>query len=141
MNISRIFMDFGGEFLSKSIDMWMSILSASWERKGEVDYFKQVYNVWEKFTSDTFDMWMRSPFFIWGAEKGFEGFADFKKHYCEFAERILKNLRISTKNDVDKILSTLNNLESKLPGLSERVRESSKGHTTTKKEGKGGPFR
>jgi len=97
-------------------------------------YYKKFYETWEKSMSEALEMWLKSPLFAASAGKLIEKSSGFKKYLDEVMERSLNNMRLPTKNDIDRVLASLNNLEAKINDLWDKIDELKKGgRATTKK--------
>jgi hypothetical protein len=84
-------------------------------------YFKKLYESWEKSTSQAVEIWLRSPLFRNNMERAVEKSIEFKNYIHDTMERNLKHKYIPMKNDVDKLTSSLKNLEQKLKRLEEKI--------------------
>ena len=110
--------------MSEAMEMWLKSPMLVGEEKGlDVDTFKRFYEVWEKATSEAMEMWLKSPLFAASAGKAVEKSAEFKKYIDDIIERTLKNMHLSTKGDVGRVLASLNNLESRVNDLAEKIDE------------------
>ncbi len=68
-------------------------------------------------------MWLNSPLFAASAGKAVGKSAEFKKYIDDITERTLKGMHLPTKGDVDRVLASLNNLESRVNDLAEKIDE------------------
>jgi len=116
--------------MSEAIDIWMKspIISKgeSVDNASEFDpiaYYKKFYETWEKTMSEALEMWLNSPLFAASMGKAVEKSAEFKKHLDEVIEKSLRNMRIPTKTDIDRVLSSINNIEAKINDLTDKVDE------------------
>ena len=116
--------------MSEGIDMWakspflntgeMSSKAPSFD---PLTYYKKFYEVWEKTMSEALDIWLKSPLFAATLGKTVEKSSEFKKYIDEVMERSLKNMRLPTKSDIDRVLSSINNIEAKVNDLSDKLDE------------------
>lgn len=116
--------------MSEAIDIWTKSpflnKAESGQNNAEFDpvaNYKKFYETWEKTTSEALEMWLNSPLFAANMGKAIEKSSEFKKYLDEVIEKNLKNMRIPTKTDVDRILSTINNIEAKINDLMDKVEE------------------
>jgi hypothetical protein len=116
--------------MSEAIDIWTKSpflnKAESGQKNAEFDpvaNYKKFYETWEKTTSEALEMWLNSPLFAANMGKAIEKSSEFKKYLDEVIEKNLKNMRIPTKTDVDRILSTINNIEAKINDLMDKVEE------------------
>jgi hypothetical protein len=116
--------------MSEAIDIWTKSpflnKAESDPKNAEFDpvaNYKKFYETWEKTTSEALEMWLNSPLFAANMGKAIERSSEFKKYLDEVIEKNLKNMRIPTKTDVDRILSTINNIEAKINDLMDKVDE------------------
>lgn len=98
------------------------------ERKGESEldyfiYFKKLYESWEKSMSRALEVWLKNPLFTSTTEKAIEKSAEFKNYIHDIMERTLKQRYFPTKNDIDKLITSLDTLETKVIELSEKITE------------------
>jgi len=113
--------------MSEAMEMWTksSLLNkGQGGSKAEFDpvaNYKKFYETWEKTTSDALEMWLNSPLFAANMGKAIEKSSDFKKYLDEVIEKSLKNMRIPTKSDIDKVLVAVNNIEAKINDLTDKV--------------------
>ncbi|HWP91945.1 MAG TPA: poly(R)-hydroxyalkanoic acid synthase subunit PhaE [Thermodesulfobacteriota bacterium] len=117
--------------MSEAIDIWtkspfLNKAESADPKNAEFDpvaNYKKFYETWEKTTSEALEMWLNSPLFAANMGKAIERSSEFKKYLDEVIEKNLKNMRIPTKTDVDRILSTINNIEAKINDLMDKVDE------------------
>jgi hypothetical protein len=96
------------------------------KREGELyyfSYFKRLYESWEESTSQALEVWLKSSLFTNTTEKAIEKSVEFKNYIYDIMERTLKQRYFPMKNDMEKIINSLDNLEIKLNKLSERINE------------------
>lgn len=115
--------------MSEAIDIWMKNPIVS---KGEggnasefdpIAYYKRFYETWEKTMSEALEMWLNSPLFAANMGKAVEKSSEFKKYLDDVIEKSLRNMRIPTKTDIDRVLSSINNIEAKINDLMDKVDE------------------
>jgi hypothetical protein len=115
--------------MSEAIDIWMKSPIMS---KGEggnasefdpIAYYKRFYETWEKTMSEALEMWLNSPLFAANMGKAVEKSSEFKKYLDDVIEKSLRNMRIPTKTDIDRVLSSINNIEAKINDLMDKVDE------------------
>jgi hypothetical protein len=120
--------------MSEGIDMWAKSpffnASATETASGNkttdfdpVDYYKKFYDVWEKTMSEGLEVWLKSPFFAATMGKTIEKSSEFKKYIDEIMDRSLKNMHFPTKGDIDRVLTSINNIEAKINDLGDKVDE------------------
>ena len=116
--------------MSEAMEMWTKspLLNKSESNEKAADFdpishYKKFYETWEKTTSDALEMWLNSPLFAANMGKAIEKSSEFKKYLDEVIEKSLKNMRIPTKTDIDRVLASLNNLEAKINDLTDKVDE------------------
>lgn len=97
-------------------------------------YYKRFYEIWEKTMSEAMETWLKSPLFAASTGKIVEQSSGLKKYLDEVMERSLKNMHLPTKNDIDRVLASLNNLEAKINDLWDKIDElKTGGRASTKK--------
>lgn len=139
------------EFYKKFYEGWEKTMSEAMEmwtkspllNKGEsggtaseydpVASYKKFYQTWEKTTSDALEMWLNSPLFTANMGKAVEKSSEFKRYLDEVIEKSLKNVRIPTKTDIDRVLSSINNIEAKINDLTDKVDELKTSKQASKK--------
>ncbi len=126
--------------MSEAVEMWTkSPLLNKGESGGTTpDYdpvtnYKKFYEIWEKTTSDALEMWLNSPLFTANMGKAVEKSSEFKRYLDEVIEKSLKNVRIPTKTDIDRVLSSINNIEAKINDLTDKVDELKTSKQSSKK--------
>lgn len=98
-----------------------------------ISHYKKFYETWEKTTSDAMEMWLNSPLFAANMGKAIEKSSEFKKYLDDVIEKSLKNMRIPTKTDIDKVLASINNIEAKINDLTDKVDELKTSKQVSKK--------
>jgi hypothetical protein len=96
------------------------------KREAELDYFsyfKKLYESWEKSMYQALEIWLKNPLLINTAEKAIEKSAEFKNYMSDVMERTLKLRYFPMKDDMDKVITSLDKLEIKVNELSERIDE------------------
>jgi hypothetical protein len=113
--------------MSEAIEMWTkSPLLNKHEANEKADpmsHYKRFYETWEKTTSEALEMWLKSPLFAANMGKAIEKSSEFKKYLDEIIEKSLKNMRMPTKSDIDRVLLSINNIEAKINDLTDKVDE------------------
>jgi hypothetical protein len=96
------------------------------KRESELDYFsyfKKLYESWEKSMSQALEVWLKTPLLINTSEKAVEKSAEFNNYIHDIMERTLKQRYFPMKDDMDKVITSLDKLEIKVNELSERIKE------------------
>jgi hypothetical protein len=140
-----------GEYYKRFYDIWeKSMLEALniWKKNSDmniknegdkstefdiVEYYKKFYETWEKTTSEALEKYINSPLFALNMGKFVEKSSELKKYFDEIVEKSLKNLRLPSKNDIDRIHSSINTIEAKINDLSEMVEELKSSKKPSKK--------
>ena len=140
-----------GEYYKRFYDIWeKSMLEALniWKKNSDmniknegdkstefdiVEYYKKFYETWEKTTSEALEKYINSPLFALNMGKLVEKSSELKKYFDEIVEKSLKNLRLPSKNDIDRIHSSINTIEAKINDLSEMVEELKSSKKPSKK--------
>ena len=140
-----------GEYYKRFYDIWeKSMLEALniWKKNSDmniknegdkstefdiVEYYKKFYETWEKTTSEALEKYINSPLFALNMGKFVEKSSELKKYFDEIVEKSLKNLRLPSKNDIDRIHSSINTIEAKINDLSEMVGELKSSKKPSKK--------
>lgn len=86
-----------------------------------VGQYKKFYETWEKTTSEAMETWLKSPVFAANMGKAIERSSELKKYLDELMEKSLKNMHLPTKNDIDRVLASINNIEAKINDLWDKV--------------------
>jgi seryl-tRNA synthetase len=87
------------------------------------NYFKRVYELWEKSASQALELWIKSPLFKNTMEKALEKSTEFRNYIQEVMDRTLKYGYFPMKNDIDKLAEYLSSLEEKLNKLESKINE------------------
>jgi len=116
--------------MTEAMDVWKKnpLVKTGVEEAEEydpMDQYKKFYDAWEKSSSEILEKWVNSPLFAANIGKAVEGSSDLKKHFDESIEKVLKNMRFPTKTDIDRVLSSINNLEEKINDLTDKLDEVS----------------
>lgn len=125
--------------MSEAMDMWKKNPLVNSDSKDEAqDYdpvaqYKKFYDTWEKSSSEVLEKWVNSPLFAANIGKAVEKSSEFKKYFDEAVEKTLKNMRFPTKSDMDRMLSSINNLEEKINDLIDKVDDLNKPARRSKK--------
>lgn len=124
------FYDIWEKSMLEALDMWKKNLGKTIQDEGEkptdfnaVEYYKKFYETWEKTTSEALEKYINSPLFALNIGKAVERSSELKKYFDEVVEKSLKNLRLPSKNDIDRIHNAINTIEAKINDLSEMVEE------------------
>jgi hypothetical protein len=124
------FYDIWEKSMLEALDMWKKNLGKKIENEGDkstdfntVEYYKKFYETWEKTTSEALEKYINSPLFALNIGKAVEKSSELKKYFDEVVEKSLKNLRLPSKNDIDRIHSAINTIEAKINDLSDMVEE------------------
>ncbi len=143
MDYYKKFYEVWEKTMSEALEMWSKSpflnkdVAAGNDKTMDFDpalYYKKFYETWEKSMSEALEMWLKSPLFAASAGKLIEKSSGFKKYLDEVMERSLNNMRLPTKNDIDRVLASLNNLEAKINDLWDKIDElKTGGRATTKK--------
>jgi flagellar hook-associated protein FlgK len=115
--------------MSEAMDVWKKnpLVKTGVEEAEEydpVEQYKKFYEAWEKSSSEILEKWVNSPLFAANIGKAVEKSSDLKKHFDEAVEKVLKNMRFPTKTDIDRVLSSINNLEEKINDLADKIEEA-----------------
>lgn len=126
--------------MSEALEMWTKspLLNKgeSTEKAADFDpisHYKRFYETWEKTTSEALEMWLKSPLFAANMGKAIEKSSEFKKYLDEIIEKSLKNMRMPTKTDIDRVLLSINNIEAKINDLTDKVDELKPSKQASKK--------
>ncbi len=87
------------------------------------NYFKRVYELWEKSASQALELWIKSPLFKNTMEKALEKSTEFRNYIQEVMDRTLQYRYFPMKNDIDKLAEYLSSLEEKLNKLESKINE------------------
>lgn len=124
------FYDIWEKSMLEALDMWKKNLGKTIQDEGDkptdfntVEYYKKFYETWEKTTSEALEKYINSPLFALNIGKAVERSSELKKYFDEVVEKSLKNLRLPSKNDIDRIHNAINTIEAKINDLSEMVEE------------------
>ena len=89
-------------------------------------YFKKLYESWEESTHNMMDVWFNSPLMDRAVEKS----SEFKNYIKTFMEESLEKRNIPQKGEMDKLINTIDALESKISRLEEKI-ENLQSHKET----------
>lgn len=127
--------------MSEALDIWKKNLDKSIKNEGDkpidfsnVEIYKKFYETWEKSTSEALEKYINSPIFALNIGKAVERSSELKKYFDEVVEKSLKNLRLPSKNDIDRIHNAINSIEAKINDLSEMVEELKTSKMPSKKK-------
>lgn len=124
------FYDIWEKSMLEALDIWKKNLDKTIINEGDkpidfsnVEYYKKFYETWEKSTSEALEKYINSPLFALNIGKTIEKSSELKKYFDEVIEKSLKNVRLPSKNDIDRIHNAINSIEAKINDLSEMVEE------------------
>jgi len=127
--------------MSEALDIWRKNLDKSVKNEGgkpidfsNVEYYKKFYETWEKSTSEALEKYINSPLFALSIGKAIEKSSELKKYFDEVVEKSLKNVRLPSKNDTDRIHNAINGIEAKINDLSDMVEELKSSKMPSKKK-------
>jgi hypothetical protein len=86
-------------------------------------YFKKLYESWERSMSQALEVWLKNPLVTNSTEKAIEKSIEFRNYIYEIMDRSLQQRVFPMKDDMDKVLGSLDILETKLNKLSKRMDE------------------
>jgi hypothetical protein len=134
------FYDIWEKSMLEALNIWKKNLDKNIKNEGgkstdfdTVEYYKKFYETWEKTTSEALEKYINSPLFALNMGKFVEKSSELKKYFDEIVEKSLKNLRLPSKNDIDRIHSSINTIEAKINDLSEMVEELKSSKKPSKK--------
>ncbi len=87
------------------------------------DVYKKYFDVWEQATAEMADTWLRSPAVLEPAGNMLTAAMKFKTMSDKATAMWWSNMGLPTKRDQERALHALNELESKLLDLEERLEE------------------
>jgi len=87
------------------------------------ELWKKSFYAWEDATSKAFEAWLRSPLLLAPSGMLLGGAMKAKAAYDRAAASWVGGLGLATKRDQERALHTLNQLESRLLDLEERLAE------------------
>lgn len=93
------------------------------KKKKEMDevyylgYFKKLYESWEESTHKMMDIWLNSPFMDRAVEKS----SEFKNYVQVFMEQSLEERNAPEREEIDKLMNTVDALELKIAKLEEKI--------------------
>jgi hypothetical protein len=135
------FYDIWEKSMLEALDTWKKNLDKTIKNEGDkpidfstVEYYKKFYETWEKSTSEALEKYINSPLFALSIGKTVEKSSDLKKYFDEIVEKSLRNVRLPSKNDIDRIHSAINSIEAKINDLSEMVEELKTSKMPSKKK-------
>lgn len=122
------FYDIWEKSMLEALDIWKKNLDKTIKNEGDksldfsnIEYYKKFYETWEKSTSEALEKYINSPLFALNIGKAIEKSSELKKLFDEVVEKTLKNVRLPSKNDIDRIHNAINTIEAKINDLSEMV--------------------
>ena len=135
------FYDIWEKSMVEALDIWKKNLDKNIKTEGDksiefnnVEYYKKLYETWEKSTSEALEKYINSPLFAMNIGKAVERSSELKKYFDEVVEKGLKNVRLPSKNDIDRIHNAINTIEAKINDLSEMVEELKGPKTPSRKK-------
>lgn len=90
------------------------------------DLWKKGFYAWEDATAKYLEQWMKSPLVLGPGGKVLGSAMKAKALYDKAAASWVGNLGLATKRDQERALHTLNQLESRMIDLEERLQEALK---------------
>ncbi len=95
------------------------------KKKKEMDevyylgYFKKLYESWEESTHKMMDIWFNSPLMDRAVEKS----SEFKNYVQVFMEQSLEQRNVPERDEMDKLINTIDALELKIAKLEEKIED------------------
>jgi hypothetical protein len=101
------------------------------------NYFKKLYESWEKSMAKVMEVWLNNPIFANSADRAIEKSIEFKGYIHDIMERTLRHRSTPTKYNMDKIAKSLDQLEVKLNKVEDKISkiQGAKRSTTKLKKG------
>ena len=87
------------------------------------ELYKKYFNVWENATAEYMEHWLKSPMILEPAGAMLSASMKFKAQADKKAASFWGNIGLPTKQDQERALHKLNQLESKLLDLEEKLSE------------------
>lgn len=87
------------------------------------DLWKKTFYAWEDTTAKYLETWMKSPLLLGPSGMMLGGAMKAKAAYDKAASNWVGNLGLATKRDQERALHVLNQLESRMIDLEERLAE------------------
>lgn len=82
-------------------------------------YFKKLYESWEESTHKMMDVWFNSPLMDRAVEKS----SEFKNYVQVFMEQSLEQRNVPEREEMDKLINTIDDLELKIARLEEKIED------------------
>jgi len=82
-------------------------------------YFKKLYESWEESTHKIMDIWFNSPLMDRAVEKS----SEFKNYVQVFMEQSLEQRNVPERDEMDKLINTIDALELKIAKLEEKIED------------------
>lgn len=82
-------------------------------------YFKKLYESWEESTHKIMDVWFNSPLMDRAVEKS----SEFKSYVQVFMEQSLEQRNIPERDEMNKLINTVDTLELKIAKLEGKIKE------------------
>jgi hypothetical protein len=89
------------------------------------DSWKKSFDVWENETAKFLEVWMKSPMILGPSGNMLSKVMKAKTAYDAALAQVWSGIGLPTKRDQERILHALNQLESKLMDLEERLEDQS----------------
>jgi hypothetical protein len=89
------------------------------------DSWKKSFDVWENETAKFLEVWMKSPMILGPSGSMLSQVMKAKSTYDKALSHLWSGIGLPTKRDQERILHALNQLESKLMDLEERLQDQS----------------
>ncbi len=86
--------------------------------------WKKGFDSWENATAKYVEHWLKSPLLLWPSGAMLGGAMKAKAAYDKAAAQWAGNMGLATKRDQERALHTLNQIESRLLDLEERLEET-----------------
>lgn len=126
-----------GKTMTEAMDVWRAnpllFNEGADEGPDKTAHYKKLYEAWEKSSSEIMETWVNSPLFASNIGKAVEKSSEIKKYFDEVVEKTLKNMRFPSKSDIDRVLSSINNLEAKMNDLSDKIDDMNQARNPSKK--------
>jgi hypothetical protein len=90
------------------------------------DSWKKSFDVWENETAKFLEVWMKSPMILGPSGSMLSQAMKAKSAYDKALSHLWSGIGLPTKRDQERILHALNQLESKLLDLEERLEDQSR---------------
>jgi hypothetical protein len=88
------------------------------------EQWKKGFDAWEKATAPYLEHWLKSPVLLWPSGVMLGSAMKAKAAYDRAASQWAGSMGLATKRDQERSLHTLNQIESRLLDLEERLEEA-----------------